>query len=381
MFEINCVSVHIGTTRAVGYHQPLNKGKNMHTKKTNKKLAVSLLALVTLLTFLVLCTAEDLEPTSGIPLTALQIPSLPFEINESGSYYLTENLNHTSVDTSAIQINADNVTIDLAGYSIIGPGSSSGTGNNGIYMNGRKNVEIRNGTITNFGNNGIWEENTGNIATGHRIIGVRVLANGNAGISLNSKKNIIKDCTISDNSFSSSDSGSGIICYDASIITDNVIYNNSYYSGIIATNGCIISGNNISKNGFGIRTFHGCSIIGNSCYRNGDCGILALGNGNVIKGNTLLENVINGIGVEGTFNTIEENVVTYCKVGINFLNSQNFYANNRVMYNATNYNGAIPTGLGDGGGNIEFGILPIESVSAEVGIYNVQAVTDIAASS
>ena len=352
----------------------------MHTKKTNKKLAVSLLALVTSLAFLVLCMGKDLDTVSGIPLTTQQILSLPFEINESGSYCLTENLNHTSVNTSAIQINADNVTIDLAGYSVIGPGSTSGTGNNGIYMNGRKNVEIRNGTITNFGNNGIWEENTGNTATGHRIIGVRVLANGGAGISLNSEKNIIKNCTVSDNSFGDNDEGSGIICYDASIISDNVIYNNSYYSGIIATNGCIISGNNISKNGFGIRTFHGCSVINNSCYRNGDCGILALGNGNVIKGNTLLENVINGIGVEGTFNTIEDNVVTYCKVGINFLNSQNFYANNRVMYNATNYSGEIPTGLGNGGGNIEFGILPSESVSAEVEIYNVPAVTDTSAS-
>jgi len=352
----------------------------MHAKRSNKKLAVSLLALVSSLTFLVLCMAKDLDPVSELPFAAQPIPSLPFEINESGSYYLTENLNHTSGDTNAIQINADNVTINLAGYSVIGPGSSSGTGNNGIYMNGRKNVEIRNGTITNFGNNGIWEEDTGNIATGHRIIGVRVVANGGAGVSLNSEKNTIKDCTISDNSFGGNEMGSGIICYDASNITDNVIYNNNYYSGIIATNGCIISGNNVSKNGFGIRTFHGCCIIGNSCYRNGDYGILALGNGNVIKGNTLLENVINGIGVEGTFNAVEENMVTYCKVGINFLNSQNFYANNRVLYNATNYSGTIPTGLGNGGGNIEFGILPLNSISAELEIYDVQAVTDIATS-
>ena len=97
----------------------------MHTKKTNKKLAVSLLALVTSLAFLVLCMGKDFDTVSGTPLTTQQILSLPFEINESGSYCLTENLYHTSVDTSAIQINADNVTIDLAGYSVIGPGSTS----------------------------------------------------------------------------------------------------------------------------------------------------------------------------------------------------------------------------------------------------------------
>jgi hypothetical protein len=46
-------------------------------------------------------------------------------------------------------------------------------------MSGRSNVEIRNGTIRNFGSTGIYEEsNSGN---SHRVINVRVMNNKGCG--------------------------------------------------------------------------------------------------------------------------------------------------------------------------------------------------------
>ncbi|MHC4808637.1 MAG: hypothetical protein ACYTBX_20570, partial [Planctomycetota bacterium] len=159
----------------------------MKAERTKRKLVLSLLALGSTLTFLAFCMAEDPDP--GIPSgpvmqsDAQPIPNLPYTISESGSYCLTQNLIHTDESTNAIEVNADNVTIDLCGYSIIGPTTTHNETCSGIYMDGRKNVEIRNGTITNFPNNGIFEADTGVVseASGHRVIDVRVTSIGAHG--------------------------------------------------------------------------------------------------------------------------------------------------------------------------------------------------------
>ena len=102
--------------------------------------------------------AGDLEPTAP-PVSTMKtldeveprIPihksDLPLTITESGSYYLVEDANCLS---TAITVEADNVTIDLMGYSLIGHGTGFG-----IYLNARINVEIRNGTVRDFGSDGI----------------------------------------------------------------------------------------------------------------------------------------------------------------------------------------------------------------------------------
>jgi len=50
----------------------------------------------------------------------------PVTISESGSYRLTGNLTTTNVDTTLIRVVADNVTIDLNGFSLSGPVTCSG---------------------------------------------------------------------------------------------------------------------------------------------------------------------------------------------------------------------------------------------------------------
>src|SRR5438477_12305218 len=53
-------------------------------------------------------------------------PGFPVTISVSGSYKLSGNLTVPDANTSAIQISADYVTIDLNGFSIIGPTVCSG---------------------------------------------------------------------------------------------------------------------------------------------------------------------------------------------------------------------------------------------------------------
>lgn len=74
------------------------------------------------------------------------INSLPFTIQNPGSYCLSDNLTTTSQTGPAISIVADNVLLDLNGYTI---SSGSFPPDSGITSSGRS-VTIRNGTLKGF---------------------------------------------------------------------------------------------------------------------------------------------------------------------------------------------------------------------------------------
>jgi len=118
-----------------------------------------------------------------------KIASLPYTISSPGFYYIDKDLSCSGAH--GITINADHVTLDLMGFSLIGPGGTGG--NYGVYMSERANVEIRNGTVRNFSGHGIGEGYTG--ATGHRIVNMRARDNGGSGISLGGTSHTVKGCT------------------------------------------------------------------------------------------------------------------------------------------------------------------------------------------
>lgn len=85
----------------------------------------------------------------------------PITITNSGSYQLTSNIVVTSTTDNVIEINADNVTLDLNGFSIIGPRTCTGDNatlactNSGMTAHGisaiaRKNIVVRNGIVQGF---------------------------------------------------------------------------------------------------------------------------------------------------------------------------------------------------------------------------------------
>jgi hypothetical protein len=118
-----------------------------------------------------------------------KISSLPYTITTPGFYYVTGNLNCASGD--GITVNSNDVTIDLMGFRLSGNPSGSG-----IYMNARKNVEIRNGSITGC-NVGIIC--AGSSGANNRIINVRAEANNLSGIISNGSGTLIKGCHLADN--------------------------------------------------------------------------------------------------------------------------------------------------------------------------------------
>jgi hypothetical protein len=163
-----------------------------------------------------------------------KITSLPYEIKTPGFYYVTGNL--ACASGTGITVNADNVTLDLMGFCLNGDNRIS----DGIVMDGRKNVEIRNGTLRN------WFaaiNDTSLSGNSYRIINIRAESNMR-GIILAGSSQLIKGCTLVD-----IPTGTGI--YSGGIISGNVVANCA--TGIYCLSGSVI-GNSVSCNSdqFGI---------------------------------------------------------------------------------------------------------------------------------
>lgn len=171
------------------------------------------------------------------------INSLPYTISTSDSYYLGANLTSSG---SGIIVAANNVSIDFNGYSITG--SSTGYG---VNLETSTNVELRNGTITNFGV-GV-SDNEGMNST--RVINMRIVNNTGTGIALDWHCEV-RDCLISGN-------GSGINVW-----------------------GCVVQGNIVS---------------GNASYA-------IAGSNSTIINNTVSLN--SGLGISGNYSTVKNNAVT-----------------------------------------------------------------------
>jgi len=322
----------------------------METRNSKIMMNVIALALLMLTLFGLAAKPKEIVPL-GTDITLLAdggtaISSVPYTINSSGYYYLTKNLQTAASDQNAIEVKADNVTIDLMGFSLIGRSAGNG---HGIFMNGCKNVEIRNGTVRDFGSEGILEANWEQ-GISHRVIGVRAISNGDDGICLFGMDHLVRDCTALLNK------GEGIFADDGSIVSSNISSKNDY-SGIDLGAGCLVYNNiAIDNDSAGIWTEAGCLVLNNTSYLNA-FGIYVEFYGSLIKGNTIRDNDLSNIHVEGTDNAIEENLVTDSDYGIYFQTFGNFYANNRGAGNTTCFGGpGKPSSgsVGDGGGNVCF---------------------------
>ncbi|MEW6657124.1 MAG: right-handed parallel beta-helix repeat-containing protein [Thermodesulfobacteriota bacterium] len=161
-----------------------------------------------------------------------KITSVPYTITQPGFYYFGKNLTYSGSGT-AITVNADNVTLDLMGFGL----TSAGSGQFGIYMNGRANVEIRNGTMRGF-YIGVHEENV-NSGNKHRIINIRA-DNNYHGIFMNGTNHLIKHCNASNNT------NFGLVLMSG-LITECIASNNEY--GIIISGPGNVLGNTVVDNG------------------------------------------------------------------------------------------------------------------------------------
>jgi hypothetical protein len=198
----------------------------------------------------------------------MPISSLPFKITAQGSYYLTANLTATG-STAGITISADNVTLDLNGFSLVGGGSGSVAGIN--VPAAQKNILIRNGTVRGWTNGGINASN----ATNSVIQGIRLSNNtapstffNVAGLSIGNGSTV-KDCLVANNANSH-----GISVGSACTVSGCVARANSVGVGIRVIDRCYVVGNISDSNGTGIVMGSGNRIESNGCTFNASAGIL-----------------------------------------------------------------------------------------------------------
>jgi hypothetical protein len=216
-------------------------------------------------------------------------PGFPVTISASGSYRLTGNLTIASA-IYAIYITADDVTIDLDGFTISGPVTCSGSGSSivcspssapyGIYVNDpAARVVVRNGKVRGFSSGVIVRSHSrvehlivasngaeGVVAGPYSVIdAVQSIGNGSNGINLDRNVEVTGSTAIENRQF-------GVLCGDGCVIRDNVSKLNGA-NGINVGNYGVVTGNVVENNdGTGINTGLSTMISFNSSNLNGASG-------------------------------------------------------------------------------------------------------------
>lgn len=143
-------------------------------------------------------TLTQIEPRTALPNTG------PVTISQPGSYYLTANIVLGSGD--AITITANDVTLDLNGFSLISTNPSA-TGLGILLSGGRANVTIVNGhisgSVTQTG--GVYSGSgfdsgigysSGNPPRNVRVTGISVSGCLSSGIYVDTSGTVIQACTV-----------------------------------------------------------------------------------------------------------------------------------------------------------------------------------------
>jgi len=222
-------------------------------------------------------------------VTPQDTPGFPVVLSKQGSYRLTGNLTLPNADTDGIAIAAADVTLDLNGFSIIGPNSCSdcpattctakGSGR-GISASGAggANFKVSNGSILGAGSVGLNLLN----APGVQVEHVRVVGSGGDAIVVGSFARV-KDNSVWFNN------GNGIKAVnDAQVGGNDVVCN--HIAGITASVNALVRDNVANANQAGILVGDGATVVGNTADANPLTGI-GTGNGSTVSNNTVRDTV------------------------------------------------------------------------------------------
>ena len=156
-------------------------------------------------------TLSQVEPR--MPVDATHTPGNSqgeFVISNSGSYYLTTNIAGVS-GKDGIDVNANNVTLDLNGFSVIGVSGSL----TGVNISSA-NVLIHNGIISSWGRDGI--SSSGMSVT---MQGLTVCSNYVYGIYLNSPYSVVSGNNVVGNNTSATTGDAGIFVGGSDCLIQN----------------------------------------------------------------------------------------------------------------------------------------------------------------
>lgn len=250
-------------------------------------------------------TLDEVEartPVQSLPGSASAI----HVINQPGSYYLTGNITG-EIGKSGVRITANDVTLDLNGFSLIGVTDSL----HGVHMPSfKQNVVIRNGNIR------VWDGDGVQSRIDHgRIEGIIATANGGWGID-NAVTSTFS--TVIARSEAYANRGGGIRGGGFSLITDCVVWGNTGTgAGVLVGGSSSVVGCTASFNtGTGIETGAQSSVIDCNVVSSGSTRTaISIGSRSTARDNSVkLSSSASGILV-GTASTIDSNTVTSLSAG------------------------------------------------------------------
>lgn len=346
----------------------LHVNKNRHTKIRN--LGLSMMVLASAAT---VAMAGPLNPPPG-PITAtmktlaeveprmaINATNTPgntgamFVISQPGSYYLTSDVT-VEAGKYGVQIAADNVTVDLNGFTIRGLTGSSA----GVYAYARNHPKVRNGRILDVDSLGVYFVHAPSSNQGAVIEDVVVERASSNGASITG--GIIRNCQFIQN-------GGGVWCdgFNDVLIENSVAIRNgsagfsikrgtikncsaSYNDGA----GAIVSTGLVSEfmsdsNTHGVMIESG-SVLDSVCSNSSNIGILASGEclirGNSITNPTFVANTI-GIKIQNTNGAkVQDNQITRMATGISSLTTSHYIVSNTLRGCTTAMNVAAGSRVG-----------------------------------
>ncbi len=228
-------------------------------------------------------------------ITPGDTPGFPVTLSQPGSYRLAGDLIVPDGNTTAIKIIADHVTLDLNGFSIIGPTictSSPATcppiaqgigvqADNGFAADGPRGIRVFNGTVRGMGSTGI-------LITGAGALIERVTADSNGGGGFLIAGSVIESTATRNGTF-------GIF---ATIVRDSYVTDNHNDGIELDAIGGVATGNIASFNGGNGITDPNGSVSNNTAVRNVSFGISAVCPSSIAD-NTIVSNTLGSITTNG----------------------------------------------------------------------------------
>jgi hypothetical protein len=221
-------------------------------------------------------------------ITPTDTAGFPVTIDQPGSYRLTGDLTLSASDVAAIDIDANDVTVDLGGFTIAGTADCVGlppfltclipaNGDGITATSSSSNVTVHNGKLRNLRLGIVLSGDAG------RVESVDVRRGSASGIAATGFGAVIRDV------ISTLNRGTGISAgVDARVADSTVISNND--DGINVGFNSNVSGNTVTANGeVGISAAQGSRVAENTASDNAGFGLdLSAGagyGGNVLDGN------------------------------------------------------------------------------------------------
>jgi hypothetical protein len=196
----------------------------------------------------------------------------PYTIDEPGSYRLTSDLTVPGTSTSGLRIVADDVALDLSGFTISGANSCTDSGSaltcdatsggTGVSSTSGSRLVIRNGAVRGFGFRGVDLGGTEN-----QVEEVVAVENGGDGIRIGGYGEVV-DC------ISRRNARHGVLVESRSRVLRSTCAGNRWdgvntsFFGVAVTS-CVLSEN--GRSGADLR--RSCLVIDNNIYSNEETGL------------------------------------------------------------------------------------------------------------